>query len=103
MTVRLSTSMIFQNGLKSMMEGQNEIQRSQTQITSGKRMQSASDDPAASAAILQLTETKQRTEQYQLNSQAATAKLSFQESVYSDIGNIMNRCHAAMVNTDGFM
>lgn len=97
MTIRLSTSMIYQNGLKTMMETQNEIQRSQTQITTGKRMQSASDDPAAASAILQLNDTKQRTEQYQLNAQAATAKLSFQESVYSDITHVMNRVRELVI------
>ena len=91
MTVRLSTSMIFQNGMKSMMESQTEVYRSQEQIATGKRLLSASDDPAASSAVLQLRDAKAQNEQYQLNADAADAQLAFQETVYGDITNTLQR------------
>jgi len=91
MTVRLSTSMIFQSGMKSMMESQNDVYRSQEQIATGKRLLSASDDPAASSAILQLRDAKAQNEQYQLNADAADAQLAFQETVYGDITNTLQR------------
>ncbi len=91
MTIRLSTSMIFQNGLKSMMETQNEVYQTQQQLATGKRLLTAADDPAASTAIQQLRESKERNAQYQVNADAADAMLSLQESVYNDMTNVLRR------------
>ncbi|VAW87209.1 Flagellar hook-associated protein FlgL [hydrothermal vent metagenome] len=91
MTVRLSTSMMFQNSMKTMMENQSEINRLQQQIATGKRLLSAADDPAASSAVLQLREAKQQMEQYQLNADAADAQVGYQESVYGNINNVLQR------------
>ncbi len=91
MTVRLSTSMMFQSSMKTMMDSQSEVNRLQQQISTGKRLLSASDDPAASAAVLQLREAKQQMEQYQVNSDAAEAQVGYQEAVYGDVTNILQR------------
>ncbi len=91
MTVRLSTSMMFQSSMKTMMDSQNEVNRLQQQISTGKRLLSASDDPAAASAVLQLREAKQQMEQYQVNSDAAEAQVGYQEAVYGDVTNILQR------------
>ncbi len=91
MTVRLSTSMIFQNSMRTMMDSQRELDRAQQQMTTGKRLLSAADDPAASSAVFQLREARQQMEQYQLNATAAQSQAGYQESVYGDINNILQR------------
>lgn len=91
MTVRLSTSMMFQNSMKTMMESQSEVNRLQQQISTGKRLLSAADDPAASSAVLQLREAQQQMEQYQVNADAAEAQVGYQESVYGNINNVLQR------------
>lgn len=91
MTVRLSTSMMFQTSLKSMLETQNNVNRAQIEISTGKKILSAADDPAASAAISRLNETKERTEQYLENADSAFSQLGFQETMYGDMTGLLQR------------
>jgi len=84
-TTRISTNMSHLLSTRTMLELQADIQKTQQQLTTGKRLLTAADDPAASAAILSMNATKDTTAQYQKNAESALSRLEFQESVYSDV------------------
>ena len=74
--MRISTSQIFRQGVDAMLQNQRELSRTELQVASGKRILSPSDDPSASARVLDLQESQQRLTQYQRNAEVAIAKLN---------------------------
>lgn len=62
MTMRVSTQNTFERGLSTLQRRQAEMAELQEQMTSGKRVTKASDDPAAAARAERALATKTRTE-----------------------------------------
>ncbi len=89
--MRISTSQIFRQGVDAMLQNQRELSRTELQIASGKRILSPSDDPSASARVLDLQESQQRLTQYQRNADVAIAKLNQEETALSAIGDTLQR------------
>jgi flagellar hook-associated protein 3 FlgL len=89
--VRISTSQIFRQGVDAMLQNQRELSRTELQLASGKRILSPSDDPSASARVLDLQESQQRLTQYQRNADVAIAKLNQEETALSAIGDTLQR------------
>jgi flagellar hook-associated protein 3 FlgL len=89
--MRISTSQIFRQGVDAMLQNQRELSRTELQVASGKRILSPSDDPSASARVLDLQESQQRLTQYQRNADVAIAKLNQEETALSAIGDTLQR------------
>ena len=89
--MRLSTSYVNQLGLNKMLEQQSKIAEIQEQISTGKRILEASDDPSGSSQVLRLTEQIQINNQYQRNADYATGRLSLEESVLKNIEDSLIR------------
>ena len=53
--MRLSTSNVFEAGLDNIQRRQRELIEAQKRLISGKRVEKASDDPAAAARAQQIT------------------------------------------------
>ena len=73
--MRLSSSTIFENGVTSMMSRQQELNKTQQHVATGRRVLTPSDDPVASAQVLDLTEAKGINRQLALNAGAVKARL----------------------------
>ncbi|MGB5199182.1 MAG: flagellar hook-associated protein FlgL [Sedimenticolaceae bacterium] len=89
--MRISTSQIFRQGVDAMLQNQRELSRTELQVASGKRILSPSDDPSASARVLDLQESQQRLTQYQRNADVAIAKLNQEETALGAIGDTLQR------------
>lgn len=77
--MRVSTSGMHYAALNAMMERSAALSKTQTQIASGKRVQTPADDPVAAVHILELERALQESEQYGRNAAAVTARLSYEE------------------------
>lgn len=88
---RISTSMLFDRGIASMLEQQSKLSRTQMQIASGKRILSPKDDPVGAAYALDLRTAISQTEQYQLNADRAYARLELQELTLESVDNLIPR------------
>jgi flagellar hook-associated protein 3 FlgL len=82
--MRISTPMMYDQGVKNIQERQNQLVHLQDQLSSGKAILNPSDDPVANARILDLQQTAATTTQYSKNSDSASSALSFMETA---IGN----------------
>ncbi len=87
--MRISTSMIFQNSVTSMQNQTSAIMNTQQQISSGSRMTSPSDDPAAAAEALQVTQSKELNSQYASNQSSATSTLNLADGQLDSVGNLV--------------
>jgi flagellar hook-associated protein 3 FlgL len=78
--MRISTSMIFEQGVAGMQRQQEALVKLQQQIASGRRILSPADDPAGSAQALQLTQADELNTQFRSNRDMAGAQLSLAET-----------------------
>jgi flagellar hook-associated protein 3 FlgL len=85
--------MISDRAVSAMLEQQAKVSSTQLQLSSGRRVQSPSDDPASAARILDLGSAIEQTRQYQTNGARAQARLEREESVLVGIGNLLQRAN----------
>ena len=89
--MRISTSWAQQLGVNAMNSQQVKLSNTQMQLSSGLKILSPSDDPAASVKILDLQESIGKTKQYQDNIEVARSRLDIEESSLEAAENIMIR------------
>lgn len=91
--MRISSNMVFDQGVRGMGQRQESLYRLQEQLTTNKRINRPSDDPVASAQVQSLTQSRSRTDSFLLNGQAATSALAVSEtqlnSAVETIQNVM--------------
>ena len=98
--MRLSTSQIFQQGVTSMLNNQAELAKTQQQLATGKRILAPSDDPAAATRILGLNQIIETTSQYQRNADYAETRLAMEESVLTEVGDVLQRIRELSVRAN---
>ncbi len=88
---RISSSMIHQQALTGIRRNQVEIARLQDGVASGRRIQRPSDDPAGASRALDIGETLDRLEQYQVNARLADQRLALEDSTLEGVQNLITR------------
>lgn len=74
-----------------MLTQQSKLSQTQMQLSSGKKILTAADNPAAAARIIDLNQSIDQTTQYQSNINAAQQRLELEDSVLTNAGNVMYR------------
>jgi len=89
--MRVSTALIQQRGVQSILEKQAELLKVQDQLSSGKRLTAPSDDPSAASRIIDLNEALNQIEQYGENANYATQRLNLEEATLTASTNVLQR------------
>ncbi|RRJ85004.1 flagellar hook-associated protein FlgL [Aestuariirhabdus litorea] len=89
--MRISTVQAFSNGVKGIQDNYNNVTRTQEQVSSGKRLLTAADDPVASTRLVQLAQERGRLDEYLANLDAAEGSLQTEESILTGIENVIYR------------
>lgn len=102
MSMRVSTSQLFQLGIKSVLDQQATVSKLQQQIASGKRIQSPADDPAGAVRILDVRQAIDTTTQYQRNINLARERLAIEDSTLGSSVDVLQRIRelAIQANND---
>ena len=95
--MRISSSQAYDATINTLMKRQREMSDSQVQLTSGKRLSSASDDPAAAARAERALATIARVDASQRGVQASDALMTQTEGALADAGNLLQRAREALV------
>lgn len=102
--MRISTSWSQQLSVNEMLRQQAKVSKTQMQLSTGLRILTPSDDPTASANILDFQQSIAQTTQYQSNADTATARLTLEESVFDQAGNVLTRAkELALQANNGIM
>lgn len=88
---RISTFQFNQNGMASILDAQQRVSRLQEQIGTGKRVLTPSDDPAATAQLLNLKSELARVESQQKNIAALNSALSLEETNLDSANSLLLR------------
>jgi len=98
--MRISTSLIFQQGVNAMLDQQTALAKTQQQLATGQRILKPSDDPSAATRVLELDQLVDTLQQYQRNSDYGEARLKLEESVLSDVGDVLQRVRELAVRAN---
>lgn len=95
--MRISTSQVYDQSIRSIMENQEGLVKTQEQLATGKRIITPADDPVGAAKVLRLTEELDGLTQFQRNNDLVTGSLEQQEAVLTNITNSINRARTLVV------
>lgn len=98
--MRLSSVQIFQQGINAILNQQSSLQQTQLQLTSGKRVNTPSDDPAAAVQILALGERLSAVDQYQRNADFAEGQLAREETTLASVGDRLQRVRELVIQAN---
>lgn len=87
--MRMSTSMIFDRTVSAMQSQTTSLLHTQQQISTGRRLVAASDDPTAASNILQMTQAKEVNNQYTSAQGGAKTALSMLDSQLQSVGDLI--------------
>jgi len=95
--MRISTFQIYQRSVNTMLDQQAGLSKSQQQLSTGKAILAPSDDPAAASRVLKLGQLIETNQQHQRNADAAQTSLSLEDSVLSQVGDLLQRARELAV------
>lgn len=89
--MRVSSNTIYQGALNGMLRQQAQLSRTQSEVASGRRIQSPADDPPASARLDALERTRAENARYTQNSNAVVNRLQYEEQAVADATDTLQR------------
>jgi len=95
--MRISTGMMFDVSTRGMLNDQAELLRTQQQMSTGKRMLSASDDPVAASRALGVRADAALSTQQAASQTAARGALELAENRLGAVGNLLANARTLIV------
>ncbi|GAB3789504.1 flagellar hook-associated protein FlgL [Dyella agri] len=95
--IRLSTSWMYQQSLTTMLDQQGSLAATQNQVSSGQRINLASDDPSGAAQVVSLNHILASTAQYSSNINDANARLSTESNTLSSFNSLLDQARSMAV------
>ena len=89
--MRLSTAGFHRNSIDAILEQQTRLARTQQQVTTGRRFQTAAEDPIAATRVASLDRTLAENEQYERNSNIIQTRLSYEEQALADVTTLLQQ------------
>ncbi|MGE5467353.1 MAG: flagellar hook-associated protein FlgL [Ignavibacteria bacterium] len=89
--MRISTSMIYDTGIRSITDQTASLLHTQQALATGRRVVTPADDPVAAARALVVTEAKDVNAQFATNQGNAKDALNLEESQMSSLNDLLTR------------
>lgn len=99
--MRISTSQFFESTSATYQNNFSSVIKTQSQIDSGVRIQTAADDPVGAARLLQLQQQKDMLAQYSTNMNSIKSSLGAQEAVLDSINNSLQKASELALRAGG--
>lgn len=88
--MRLSTSWMYQHSLNTMLNQESMLANTQNQVSTGNRINVASDDPAGAGQVVSLNHVIAENTQYTANINSATTSLNTEASTLSSMNSVLD-------------
>jgi len=95
--MRISTSWNHQLGVNAILDQQAKLSETQMKLSTGKKILTPSEDPAAAVRLLDLEQVTKQTEQYQDNIATARQRLTLEETNIQDVVDTLFRIRTLTV------
>lgn len=87
--MRVSTPMMYELGTGALSRQQADLLRTQQQMAAGRRILTASDDPAGASEALRVSQSLSRSQQLLANQKSASDTLTVAESTLGQVGDVL--------------
>ena len=95
--MRISTNTIYETGTNLMLQQQDTLIKTQQQLSTGRRILTPSDDPIASAQVLNITQSASINKQYSVNRDSASSSLGLEDNVLKQVTSLLQDVHESAV------
>jgi len=95
--MRVSTSMIFNSGVRGILDLQSALYQTQNQLSTGRRILTPADDPIGASEVLKVSQSKEVNKQFLANQATAKAQLGFVEVAIAGVGDELMLIHEKAV------
>jgi flagellar hook-associated protein 3 FlgL len=95
--MRVSSTMAYETGVSTMQRQQAELLKTQQQLSTGLRVTTAADDPAAAARAVEVSSGASRNTQYMANQTVAINRLTLLESTLGQFGDAHSDLRALLL------
>lgn len=96
--MRISTSMLYDLGVSSINTQMAQLLKTQQQVATGRRILAPADDPVGAATALENEKSLGVVNQYVSNIGSARSSLSLEETVLSNVGQVLQNARQDVVN-----
>jgi len=97
MVMRIATKTIYDNGVSQLNSLQAQLQKTQMQLSTGRRVVTPSDDPVASARALEVSQSKEMNTQFSANRSNAKASLSLVDNTLANTDDLLQEVKSKIV------
>ena len=87
--MRISTAGMHRASISGILDSQVALAKTQNQVATGKKLQTAADDPIGAARVEGLQRKLADNEQYKRNSNIVGSRLSYEEQTLADITSVL--------------
>jgi flagellar hook-associated protein 3 FlgL len=101
MSVRVTFNSQFRDGADGIRVASERVIEAQRQVTTGRRLNKVSDDPAAASIAVNERNSLGAIEQYTRTSDGVTSRLTVVDTVLSDIVQLLTKIQTAALNGRG--
>ncbi len=98
--MRVSTQQMHQRAVELMLEQQTRVAKTQQQLASGKRFETASEDPVAAVKAMSLEREIAVTKQYQANADSVRDRQEAEEAALTGVTDLLHRVRELMVQAN---
>jgi flagellin-like hook-associated protein FlgL len=99
--MRITSNMMASQQLAGLQMNMAALQKAQQQVSTGKRLSSASEDPSATMSIMQSGSSLRALEQYRTSVQSATSRLGIEDAALQQLGDLVSRVKVLGVQASG--
>jgi len=99
--MRISTTQLFTDSTRNMLEGQSRLAEIQNKISSGKNFQSLAKDPVGASRVVNLKREMSQLETFQANIDSTRRRLSLGETTLGDITTEVIRARELVIQAGG--
>lgn len=96
--MRVSSNTLFDSNVAAMNQQQARLLQTQQQVSTGRKILTASDDPVAAARALDVSQSNAMNTQYASNRDAARHTLSLAESTLQSVTTLLQDVKTATIN-----
>ena len=89
--MRISTNQIYSQSLSAMLDQQAGLNRTQLQVSTGRRILTPADDPTQAAHVLNLTQAIETNKQHQVNADTTRERSSLEDSILAGVTDVLQR------------
>ena len=97
--MRVSTQMMYEQNMRGVTSSQSKWLGYGEQMSTGKRVNRASDDPIAASQAVVLSQAQAQNSQYQLARTFATQKVSLEDSILDQVSTAIQSAQSKVINS----